>query len=40
MIIDGSYGAPNPDHHINLSGDFTFSEPHFPAANELDGVPE
>ena len=40
MIIDGSYGSPAPDHHINLSGDFTFGEPHYPAPNELNGVPE
>ena len=40
MFIDGSYGAKGEDHHINLAGDFTFAEPHFPAVNELDGVPE
>ena len=40
MIIDGSYGTPDRDHHINLHGDFTFGEPHFPAPNELNGVPE
>ena len=40
MIIDGSYGSPAPDHHINLHGDFTFSDAHYPAPNELNGVPE
>ena len=40
MIIDGSHRSPAPDQYDNLHGDFTFAEPHFPAPNELNGVPE
>ena len=40
MIIDGSHRSPAPDQYDNLHGDFTFTEPHYPAPNELNGVPE
>ena len=40
MIIDGSYRTKQEDKYDNLAGDFTFTEPHFPAPNELEDVPE